>query len=143
MASTVRLVMTVREALVRAGVGSRRVVAAALGEKQVAVNGAIAAVNAVLQPGDKVTVRGKPVSVHAAASKAHTTLLLHKPLGVVSTCDDPQARAAGVPPPNAQLAVYLLASCSAAGPCWTWCRARCKKASTPSAGSTCSWAGWV
>ena len=93
MSTSRPLAVTVRAALVRAGAGSRRVVAAALGEKKVTVNGAVAPVNALLQPGDKVAINDRSIAVHMSPEQqTHTTLLLHKPLGVVSTCHDPQVR---------------------------------------------------
>jgi pseudouridine synthase len=70
-------------------VGSRRGTEALIAAGRVAVNGAVTTSLATfVAPGDRVTVDGREVSPPARK----TTVLLHKPVGVVTTASDPQGR---------------------------------------------------
>jgi 16S rRNA U516 pseudouridylate synthase RsuA-like enzyme len=133
--------MALRAALVRAGLGSRREMAASLGAQKVTLNGVVADVNAKLRAGDVVALNGKVVAnIHSLPQ--HTTVLLHKPLGVVSTCSDPQVcvffHCRKTMLLLLLLTVGLLRMVSGGAPCWTLFHAKCSRACTPSAAWTCA-----
>lgn len=72
------------------GVASRRQAEEMIRQSRVRVNGALAHVGQKVDPDrDTVTVDGTVVSLQRPAL---IYLLLNKPVGVVSTCDDPQGR---------------------------------------------------
>jgi pseudouridine synthase len=72
------------------GIASRRQAEEMIRQSRVRVNGALAHVGQKVDPDrDTVTVDGTVVSVQRPAL---IYLLLNKPVGVVSTCDDPQGR---------------------------------------------------
>jgi pseudouridine synthase len=73
--------------LARAGVASRRGADDLIKAGRVLVNGEPGQLNTVVEPGDRVTVDGAPVTPQRLAY-----LLLHKPAGVVTTARDPQGR---------------------------------------------------
>jgi len=73
--------------LARAGVASRRGADALIKGGHVRVNGEPARLDTVVSPGDRVEVDGRQVSAQRL-----TYLLLHKPVGVVTTARDPQGR---------------------------------------------------
>jgi 23S rRNA pseudouridine2605 synthase len=86
MSGTMRL----HRALARAGLASRRRAEVLIGEGRVRVNGAIAHVGQGVDPAsDLVEVDGRRVNLSAAPS---TWLVLHKPVGVMTTRSDPQGR---------------------------------------------------
>ena len=71
------------------GLASRRGADALIDAGRVAVNGRVARLGQVVDPvGDEVAVDGRPVP----AEVPHRTLLLNKPVGVVSTRRDPAGR---------------------------------------------------
>ncbi len=73
------------------GIASRREAEEMIRRSRVRINGAIAQLGQKADPErDIITVDGKPVS--AEQRPALIYLLVHKPLGIVSTCDDPQGR---------------------------------------------------
>ncbi len=75
--------------LAQRGVAARRQAEALIRGGQVRVNGQLAHVGQKCDPQvDRITVAGQPLP---AAPDLHY-YLLHKPLGVVSTCADPQGR---------------------------------------------------
>jgi 23S rRNA pseudouridine2605 synthase len=75
--------------LARRGVASRRGADALIAKGRVTVNGAVAHVGAVVQPGvDRVSVDGRRIPVKAVS----VTLVLNKPAGVVTTRSDPYQR---------------------------------------------------
>ncbi|WP_017651435.1 pseudouridine synthase [Fortiea contorta] len=80
-----------QKVLAQQGVASRREAEEMIRQKRVRVNGILAHLGQKVDPKtDSITIDGQPVS---AAQRPHLTyLLLHKPAGVVSTCDDPQGR---------------------------------------------------
>jgi pseudouridine synthase len=74
------------------GVASRRQAEEMIRHSRVRVNGALAQVGQKVDPTlDVVTVDGKAITIVERPSLIY--LLLNKPVGVVSTCDDPQGRA--------------------------------------------------
>ena len=73
--------------LARAGVASRRAADELIKAGRVHVNGRPGELNTFVSEGDTVEVDGQPVEKQALAY-----LLLHKPVGVVTTARDPQGR---------------------------------------------------
>lgn len=81
--------MRLNRFLAAAGVCSRRKADALIFAGRVAVNGAVCREpGSRVQPTDQVAVDGRPVTLPAD----HLVLLLHKPVGVVTTAHDPQGR---------------------------------------------------
>ncbi|GAA6616211.1 pseudouridine synthase [Scytonema sp. NUACC26] len=73
------------------GIASRREAEAMIEQSRVRINGELAHLGQKADPEkDIITVDGQTVSVIQRPALVY--LLLHKPLGVVSTCDDPQRR---------------------------------------------------
>jgi pseudouridine synthase len=73
------------------GIASRREAEEMIRLKRVGINGELAQLGQKADPLiDSITVDGKPIS--GLVRPALVYLLLHKPAGVVSTCDDPQER---------------------------------------------------
>lgn len=73
------------------GIASRREAEEMIRLKRVRINGALAHLGQKADPEtDIITVDGKPIS--GLVRPALIYLLLHKPAGIVSTCDDPQGR---------------------------------------------------
>lgn len=73
------------------GIASRRQAEEMIQRSRVRVNGELAHLGQKVDPQkDTITVDGEPVS--AVQRPALIYLLLHKPVGVVSTCYDPQGR---------------------------------------------------
>ena len=81
------------KALAAAGVASRRKADELIAAGQVCVNGQVVTeLGLRVHPSrDAITVNGAPVPLAGQAS-AHTYVLLHKPVQVVSTADDPEGR---------------------------------------------------
>jgi 23S rRNA pseudouridine2605 synthase len=78
-----------QKVLSRAGFGSRRVCDNLIAEGRVRVNGEIADLGRRVEvEADEILVDGVPVSVRSGL----VYYLLNKPIGVVSTADDPQGR---------------------------------------------------
>jgi len=72
-----------------AGVASRRAADELIARGKVRVNGrAVRELGTIVRPGDRVDVSGTPI----APKLEKTYLLLHKPVGVVTTMRDPQGR---------------------------------------------------
>jgi len=77
--------------LAQLGIASRRQAEEMIRQERVRINGVLAHLGQkVNTQKDKITVDGQSVSI--AQRPALIYLLLHKPAGVVSTCDDPQGR---------------------------------------------------
>ena len=73
------------------GIASRRQAEEMIRFSRVRVNGELAHIGQKIDPQiDKITVDDKPVLAKLPPKKIY--LLLHKPKGVVTTCDDPQGR---------------------------------------------------
>ena len=91
--------------LAHAGVASRRAAERLIRERRVRVNGALVAeVGTQIDPAhDRVEVDGKLVPREATA---HHYIALNKPVGVVSTADDPEGRPTVVQAVGAQHRVY-------------------------------------
>lgn len=78
-----------QKALALAGVASRRACEKLIEEGRVTVNGEVVSrLGATVTPDDRLAVDGKPVS----RGRARHYVLLHKPVGVVTTASDPQGR---------------------------------------------------
>jgi pseudouridine synthase len=73
--------------LARAGVASRRGADELIKAGRVTVNGAPGLLNTSVEPGDRVELDGTPLSAQALAY-----VLLHKPIGVITTARDPGGR---------------------------------------------------
>lgn len=83
----------INKALAAAGVGSRRAVDDLVAAGRVMVNGAPASPGQAVDPArDTVTLDGQPVELVPAGAE-HLTLMLHKPVGAVTTAKDPEGRA--------------------------------------------------
>ncbi|RUT01388.1 pseudouridine synthase [Dulcicalothrix desertica PCC 7102] len=73
------------------GIASRRQAEEMIRQSRVRINGALAEVGQKVDPQrDVITVDGKAIATTERPSLIY--LLLNKPVGVVSTCDDPQGR---------------------------------------------------
>src|SRR4051794_36470768 len=74
--------------IAHAGVASRRAAERLIAEGRVELNGEVIATPATdVVEGDRVTVDGRAIQ-----PEQHESHLLHKPVGMVSTADDPQGR---------------------------------------------------
>jgi 23S rRNA pseudouridine2605 synthase len=96
-----------QKVLAHAGVASRRTAEEMIAAGRVTVNGTVVTeLGTRVQPGrDAVTVDGVAVAIPATQREAEAAMvvyLLNKPLGVVSTAEDPQGRATvtGMVPPE-------------------------------------------
>jgi 23S rRNA pseudouridine2605 synthase len=77
--------------LAQRGIASRRHAEQLISDGKVRVNGSMAALGQKADPDvDAIEVEGQPVGRSPRPSSIY--MLLHKPLGVVSTCSDPQGR---------------------------------------------------
>ena len=82
--------MRLHRALARAGLASRRRAEVLIGEGRVRVNGVIAHIGQGVDPSaDLVEVDGRKVNLGAVAP---VWIVLHKPVGVMTTRSDPQGR---------------------------------------------------
>lgn len=73
------------------GIASRRQAEVMISQSRVRVNGIVAQIGQKVDPEcDRITIDGKAVAIAQRPQLIY--LLLHKPAGVVSTCDDPQGR---------------------------------------------------
>ncbi len=78
-----------QKVLARAGIGSRRVCEILIEAGRVRVNGSVAILGRRVDPNsDLIMIDGKPVGVREGL----VYYLLNKPIGVVTTADDPQGR---------------------------------------------------
>jgi 23S rRNA pseudouridine2605 synthase len=71
----------VQKLLSAAGIGSRREVERWIRSGRLQVNGEVPALGAKLTPRDRITLDGRPVRLHAAASKELRVLLFHRSPG--------------------------------------------------------------
>jgi len=83
----------VQKLLSAAGVGSRREVARWIREGRLAINGDLPALGALLREGDRVTLDGRPVRLHAATGEGHV-LLYHRAPGTPLDLQEATSRAA-------------------------------------------------
>lgn len=77
------------------GLGSRRSVEEWIREGRVSVNGKVAELGVRVEPGDRVLLDGRPVEIGTAlpdAGRRPIVLGYHKPVGEVTTRQDPQGR---------------------------------------------------
>ncbi len=81
----------IQKALARAGVASRRQADRWVAEGRVSVNGEPAATGQCVEPGDRVAVDGRGVSL-ANGQRESRCLAYHKPEGEICTRSDPQGR---------------------------------------------------
>jgi pseudouridine synthase len=73
------------------GIASRRQAEQMIVAGQVRINGAVAYLGQRADPlSDRIEVNQQPLQIHERPALHY--LLLHKPLGMLSTCDDPQGR---------------------------------------------------
>jgi pseudouridine synthase len=73
------------------GIASRRQAEQMILDGRIQVNGEIVTIGSVADPSlDRITIDGKPITSGDRPPK--TYILLNKPLGIVSTCADPQGR---------------------------------------------------
>ncbi|RCJ28515.1 pseudouridine synthase [Nostoc minutum NIES-26] len=80
-----------QKVLARLGIASRREAEEMIRRSRVRINGVLAHLGQKIDPErDTITVDDRPVSTQQRPALIY--LLLHKPAGVVSTCDDPQGR---------------------------------------------------
>jgi len=77
--------------LAEAGIGSRREMEEWIIAGRVNVNGETAQIGQLVQPGDRVKVNGKLVTLHFS-SRAPRILMYHKPEGEIVSRDDPDGR---------------------------------------------------
>ena len=81
--------MRIQRALARAGIASRRHSEELIAEGRVTVNGTVAQIGQSVDPEkDQISGDGKPLD----APEAATWIVLHKPLGVMTTRSDPEKR---------------------------------------------------
>lgn len=81
----------VQKIISQSGIASRREAEEMIKQSRVQINGILAHLGQKVDPQrDTICVDGKPVIHSQRPSLIY--LLLHKPAGVVSTCDDPQGR---------------------------------------------------
>lgn len=94
-----------QKALAAAGLGSRRAIEDWIRDGRVTVNGRVAELGQRVEPADRIEVDGRPISLQATLAPAEVAVLgYHKPLGEVTTRNDPQGRPTvfdRLPPPPA------------------------------------------
>ncbi len=78
--------------LAQSGLGSRREMETLIAAGEVRINGTVATVGAQVEPGDRVTVRQRPVRLKFDEMQVRI-LLYHKPEGEIVSRDDPEGRA--------------------------------------------------
>lgn len=78
--------------LARAGVGSRRIMEAAIVAGRVTVNGRVATLGERVGASDRIALDGDPVKVVQGPGDLPRVLIYYKPAGEVSTLRDPQGR---------------------------------------------------
>jgi len=91
--------------LAQYGIASRRRSEELMRQGRVSLNGELASLGQRANPNvDRIEVDGKPLKAHACPKLVY--ILLHKPLNVVSTCDDPWGRQTVIDllPPECQVA---------------------------------------
>ncbi len=81
-----------QKVLARAGVGSRREMERWIESGRVSVNGEIASIGDRVEDSDTIRVDGKPLSKSKTEVSRRRVLLYHKPLGEVTTRNDPEGR---------------------------------------------------
>ena len=83
-----------QKVLAHAGVASRRAAEELIQAGRVAVDGVVVTeLGTRVDPARaRITVDGEPLRAAQAAGEERVTYLLNKPMGVVSTADDPQGR---------------------------------------------------
>lgn len=87
--STVAERPKLQKAIAQSGLMSRRAAEELIAQSRVTVDGRIAGIGERVDPGHQiVAIDGRPIPV----SPGLVTYLLYKPVGVVSTADDPQGR---------------------------------------------------
>jgi len=78
--------------LARAGVGSRRVMEAAIVAGRVSVNGHVATLGERVSAADRIQLDGHPVKLTQGPGDLPRVLIYYKPTGEVSTLRDPEGR---------------------------------------------------
>ncbi len=80
--------MRLQKFMADAGVASRRKCEEYISEGRVKVNGSVAEIGCTVEPGDRVELDGRLLSVEID----RVVIMLNKPQGVVCTCSDPEGR---------------------------------------------------
>lgn len=81
----------IQKVLARAGLGSRRALEKAIKAGEVLCNGQAAPLGASLKEGDRVQYRGRQYQV-ISSTQPQQTLLYNKPVGEITTRNDPEGR---------------------------------------------------
>ncbi|HTV52013.1 MAG TPA: pseudouridine synthase [Steroidobacteraceae bacterium] len=95
--------MRLQKLLAAAGLGSRRHIEEWIRDGRLTLNGRLARLGDQAGPGDEVRLDGSRLQLDAPVPGAHQLLLYHKPVGEVTTRQDPQARPTvfeRLPPPR-------------------------------------------
>jgi 23S rRNA pseudouridine2605 synthase len=81
-----------QKVLARAGIGSRREMERWIEEGRISVDGALATLGQRVDPGQAISIDGRPLSGGAVAGARQRTILYHKPDGELCTRNDPAGR---------------------------------------------------
>ena len=81
-----------QKVLARVGIGSRREMERWIEEGRIAVDGARATLGQRVEPGQTISIDGRPLSTGAALGGRQRTIIYHKPDGELCTRDDPAGR---------------------------------------------------
>lgn len=81
-----------QKVLARVGVGSRREMERWIEEGRIAVDGARATLGQRVDPGQAISIDGRPLSTGAAHGARQRTIIYHKPDGELCTRNDPAGR---------------------------------------------------
>lgn len=81
-----------QKVLARMGLASRREIEVWIREGRITLNGQYAKVGDRYQPGDRLTVNGRPLDLDSRAEEPTRVLIYHKPVGEVVTRRDPEGR---------------------------------------------------
>ena len=81
-----------QKVLARMGLGSRREIEEWIRHGRITLNGCCAQLGDRCQPGDRLTVNGRPLKLDAPDAEPTRVLLYHKPVGEVVSRRDPEGR---------------------------------------------------
>jgi 23S rRNA pseudouridine2605 synthase len=81
-----------QKVLARVGIGSRREMERWIEEGRISVDGARATLGQRVDPGQAISIDGRPLSTGAALGGRQRTIIYHKPDGELCTRDDPAGR---------------------------------------------------
>ena len=80
------------KALADAGIGSRRLIDRLIESERVTVNGVLATLGALYEPGDMIEVDREPVFIEDDQSTTTEILMLHKPIDMICSRSDEKGR---------------------------------------------------